>query len=96
MEAKGLELRNVEGVSVLPEATFDLTTFNHAWQFLCVKYTGRNEEAYGAAFHEQRDPHSSCVTIAEVTRSVRKIPRFPPPNAEKGLIVIGMCVIWVW
>ncbi|KAH9849990.1 hypothetical protein C2E23DRAFT_887706 [Lenzites betulinus] len=89
MEEKGLELRNVEGLAVLPEAAFDLTTFEHAWQFLVVKYTARNEDSYGATLHPQTDPHSSCLTVAGMGRSAKKIPRFPPPHSEKGLIIIG-------
>lgn len=88
METNGLELRNVEGIDVLPEAVLDFTTFNHAWQFLTVAYTGRKGGG-GSILHPHTSTHSSQLDVSTVIRLAKKIPAPSPPKADRMLIIVG-------
>lgn len=88
MEAKGLELREVEGLAVLPEAVLDVRTFDHAWKFMTPTYAPR-KGSEGAILHSQMDPHSSRVTVNDMNRMAKRIATPAPPNADKAIIIVG-------
>ncbi|KAI1783719.1 hypothetical protein LXA43DRAFT_1102183 [Ganoderma leucocontextum] len=86
MEAKGLQLRAIEGQE--PHA-INTTTPMDGWQFLYVKSVGRSNQYGGAEWHVMTRPNVYECQVKDAVRSAEKLPQFNPPLSGKLLMMIS-------